>query len=647
MIETCIKGVRMKNKKIGNVIITMAIGGLLFIWNHAVLLADNIHEAAAKGNREEVITMLKKDPALLDQRDLNGKTPLHLACRNSRNQVARYLIDQGANLDIRDENKFTALHFAAVSGNLELVRILLENGSKSLNDGATWNNTPLHLSCERGYPVVVEYLLDNGADIESRNEMNRTPLIAAARERGSLDVITILVDKGADINARDISDDTALTLGAWRGFENVVNYLIEKKSIIPEKKRWQALWMAAENNLARLYDYLLDMGLKPENIRDKHPTLIHQAAAGGSVKIVNSLIQKGFDPGLQDKDGWSPLHYAASQGKERMIEFLIESGVTKNSLNKKGETAYHLAVFREFPETAELLKKMGVDASAPKFPELKGPYMGQEPPGDKPQLFLPGIVSGHYDAHCTIVFSPDGKEACWTEMYPPRDKGYGTGGVMTMKMENGKWNYPEKSKYMKGEPFFSPDGKRLYFISTDPLPGEGKGGKENIWYMTRTTDGWSQPVPVDRVVNSMKLHWQFSLDKKGNLYFADWNRIFYAERDGETFKKPVDISEFKKNPTLKGFCPFISPDGGYLVFSSPREKGGRNIDLYVSFRKKDGTWTDRFNLGETINASRHDIGAFVSPDNKYLFFTSVGENRPWGIYWVDAKIIEKLRPKEL
>ena len=138
-----------------------------------------------------------------------------------------------------------------------------------------------------------------------------------------------------------------------------------------------------------------------------------------------------------------------------MIEYLIKIGVDKNHRNQKGETAYHLAIFREFPLAAEKLIKLGVDSSAPEFPGLKGQYMGQEPPGDKPEMFLPGIVSGHYIQHGPIVFSPDGKEACWTEMYPPREKGYGTAGVMMMKMINGKWTYPEKSLVMKSEPFFS------------------------------------------------------------------------------------------------------------------------------------------------------------------------------------------------
>lgn len=637
----------MNKKMIKRILFGIMVVVILFFWSHFLLVADEIHDAAKDGNPDRVIEILERDPGQLNRADENGKTPLHYASRFGKNKVAQLLIKRGADLDPKDENQITPLHIAAASGNLELVKILLANGTKSMNEGTSEGSTPLHLACESGYPEVISYLIDRGGKIESRNEFKRTPLIATARESGNLEIIKILVDKGADINARDISNDTALTLAAWRGFKDVVNLLVEKKSVIPEDKKLESLWFAVENDLNGLYQYLIKNGLDLEKLKDKQQNLINSAAAGGSVEIFKSLVQKGFDPDFKDKDGWTPLHYAASQGKVGMIEYLIKIGVDKNQRNQKGETAYHLAVFREFPLAAEKLIKLGVDSSAPKFPELRGQYMGQKPPGDRPIMFLPGIVSGHYHQHSTIVFSPDGKEACWTEMYPPREKGYGSTGVMMTKMINGKWTYPEKSLVMKSEPFFSPDGKRLYFISTKPLPGKSQGGKENIWYMEKTGSSWSEPKPVDDTINSMKLHWCFSLDKRGDLYFTDWNRILYAKNDEGKFKKPVDISVLYKNPTLKGFCPFISPDGDYMLFSAKKEEGGRNIDLFISFRKKNGTWTNRIHLGENINASSHDIGAFVTSDGKYLFFTSVGKGRPWGIYWVDAKIIGKLKPENL
>jgi Tol biopolymer transport system component len=37
----------------------------------------------------------------------------------------------------------------------------------------------------------------------------------------------------------------------------------------------------------------------------------------------------------------------------------------------------------------------------------------------------------------------------------------------------------------------------------------------------------------------------------------------------------------------------------------------------------------------------------VTPDGKYLFFVSAGQGRPWGIYWVSADIIDRLKKEHL
>jgi len=50
------------------------------------------------------------------------------------------------------------------------------------------------------------------------------------------------------------------------------------------------------------------------------------------------------------------------------------------------------------------------------FPVLKGPYLGQKPPGMTPELFAPGFVSaGLSEAVCN--FSPDGREVCFNVAY--------------------------------------------------------------------------------------------------------------------------------------------------------------------------------------------------------------------------------------
>ena len=67
--------------------------------------------------------------------------------------------------------------------------------------------------------------------------------------------------------------------------------------------------------------------------------------------------------------------------------------------------------------------------------------------------------------------------------------------------------------------------------------------------------------------------------------------------------------------------------------------------MYISFRQKDGTWGAAINLGAQINTEFAEAYGSITPDGKFFFFhRGFGGNRG-DIFWVDAKIIETLRPK--
>lgn len=50
-----------------------------------------------------------------------------------------------------------------------------------------------------------------------------------------------------------------------------------------------------------------------------------------------------------------------------------------------------------------------------------------------------------------------------------------------------------------------------------------------------------------------------------------------------------------------------------------------------------------------MNSTGFEARPYVTPDGQYLFFTSNREESEGGegIYWVDAKVINQLRPKEI
>ena len=194
-------------------------------------------------------------------------------------------------------------------------------------------------------------------------------------------------------------------------------------------------------------------------------------------------------------------------------------------------------------------------------------------------------------------------------------------------------------------PFFAPDGKRLYFMSAQALPGDPQSERERIWYVERTSKGWSEPKVVDASVNDYPHHWQFSVDADHTIYFS--SSILAGHGEGDIYFSKFVKGKWEKpenlgppvNTAMGEGMPFIAPDGSYLLFS-------RNFDLYVSYRDNNGMWTEPSGLGNPINSPEIDICPIVSPDGKYLFFLSQrgGESHIW---WVDSKIIEELKPDSL
>ena len=138
------------------------------------------------------------------------------------------------------------------------------------------------------------------------------------------------------------------------------------------------------------------------------------------------------------------------------------------------------------------------------WPVLKGPYLGQKPPGKTPEIFAPGIVSTGTDGgEFNSVFSPDGNEFYYslTNKEKKRDQ------IMYMRRVNNIWTKPEiapfSGKYDDCDMFISYDGYRFFFISIGrKLPGDD-GDRYFI----------SPPIifPPAFTIFSQKFHLRFTL----------------------------------------------------------------------------------------------------------------------------------------
>jgi len=598
-----------------------------------------IHGAARAGDLATVRALIEKDAKLALARDEAGLTPLHLAAGSGRADVAAYLVARGADVNAADNNAWTPLHAASAADQDEAVRLLIENKT-ALESRTSEGETPLAVAAGRGAARAAARLLQAGAATEAANAYGRTPLLLVARESGKADIARLLLDRKANANAKDRSGDTPLTLAAWRGYCDVVDLLLQSGATVPATgpASQSLLQSAAGKGLDALFMKLASMGVDLAARTGRGGTLLHDAAGGGSVAIVGELLSRKIAVNDADRDGWTPLHNAAFMARLDVVKALIAAGASVDARNALGQSAWNLAGEHGLAEVAALLATNGASQDAPRFPALTAGYLGQTPPGRIPVEFAPGIVGGRFTVHSSPAFSPDGREIYWSESIPPRGTGYGSGRTMMSRREGERWTYPARAMVgklpLEDVPVITPDGQRLYDMARRPIPGQA-AGKENIWVADRVGDRWGDPRPLDAAINALPHHWQFAVGGDGAVYFSSrWkgaSGLFVSRLAGGRYAEPAGLGA----PVVVSgteATPFIAQDGSYLLFQ-------RNYDIHVSFRGASGAWLEPVRLPQPVNTPEGELCPVVSPDGRFLFFMRSGH-----VYWVDAAVIEDLRP---
>lgn len=263
---------------------------------------------------------------------------------------------------------------------------------------------------------------------------------------------------------------------------------------------------------------------------------------------------------------------------------------------------------------------------------LEGPYLGQNPPGTVPEVFAPGVISTdnwEYGA----VFAPGMQELYWVREVPGADP---ERQFVVYSQTDGKW-YSEVLGERRGTPTLSTDGQTMFF------------GRS---YKQRTPEGWSDFKRLGPDFEDIRIM-RVTESSEGTIVFDEavedstlrFSRMVDGKREAPQ-PLPAAINTGKWNAH-----PFIAPDESYIIWDGQRGIEERNADLFISFKLADGSWGEAKKFGDGINTPMADFAAFVTPDGKYLFFNrTVGVdsegNSNVDIMWVDAKVIEDLRPKQ-
>lgn len=279
------------------------------------------------------------------------------------------------------------------------------------------------------------------------------------------------------------------------------------------------------------------------------------------------------------------------------------------------------------------------------------------------QLLQDNLNSG-YDDYAAL-YTADGKGLYFVSRRPdtkggginPDDQRYFEDIYYTeWDEEYGEWKNPTNEiERMNTEGFdaigyLSADGNTAYLtVNTSVLGIKNSTRSSDICISERRNEGrWSAPKPIsNKSINTSFFDGVPTLTADENtMYFVsdrDGDRsksdIYVVEKVGKSWgtakKLPMNVNT-KENETT----PYITPDGKYLFFSSNGRTGMGGYDIYITENLGNGQWSDPINIGKDFNTVNDDIYFRYYPNLEKVTmstYTVIGQKSSMDIYEVEVK----------
>lgn len=153
------------------------------------------------------------------------------------------------------------------------------------------------------------------------------------------------------------------------------------------------------------------------------------------------------------------------------------------------------------------------------------------------------------------------------------------------------------------------------------------GGKTRI-FCSYKKDTWDLPVEITPQLGGYDRLYTNSITGDGKLLVlfiddgGDGN-LYFSERKGTQWSR-IKAAGKNINSIYWESFGYITPDGKQLYFSSNRNGGQGELDIWLSARNPDGSWNQPVNLGKTINTPYNEDTPFFDQVSGELVFSSSG-----------------------
>ncbi len=244
---------------------------IFFISSVLTVHSQNIFEAIAIGNFEQVKSILKENPTQLNAKNekMGGISTVDMAfmveMQKGKMEIAPYLIELGAEFDINKPNRFgyTPIDMAIVFGNQDAAEYFIGIGAEFNAVRQRDGKTPLINAITRGRESMARLLILGGADFTITNQEGYPPIYFAVI-KGMTYIVRKISEGNSDFNFIDENGKTLLHYACLYGYYDIVEILIKNKAEISAKDNSgkSAIDYASMYGHEKIFNHLKNEGAK-------------------------------------------------------------------------------------------------------------------------------------------------------------------------------------------------------------------------------------------------------------------------------------------------------------------------------------------------------------------------------------------------
>lgn len=253
---------------------------------------------------------------------------------------------------------------------------------------------------------------------------------------------------------------------------------------------------------------------------------------------------------------------------------------------------------------------------------LAAPMLALTQPALTP--FMPGVVSTEKNEY-NLSISDDGR----LMVFARSDADFRLAKIMVAARKGRKWSAPapisfSDDRWRDSDPWLTPDGNTLYFVSDRPTPTRPHKRDLDVWRSLKKSGRWSSPEHLGDVVNGPgeelgpELHdglLTFATARKNGLGGLD---IYSSRLTSGGFTKP-ELLPAPINSAASESDFTLSRDGKVALFW--RMVRGRGL-VHLTRRGPNDVWSEPTPIEGAVNAGSFNFTPALSPDGKRLSFAS-------------------------